>query len=80
MANISPLSRRMIEDMTFRNLSPATHRSYLAAVSKLSRYFGRFPACLELEISGPSRSTWLRSGYPGQRSIRSCVRCGFSTV
>jgi len=39
----------MIEDMTVRNLSPATQRSYLAAVSKLSRYFGQSPDCLELE-------------------------------
>jgi len=54
MAEISPLRRRMIEDMTVRNLSPATQRSYLAAVSKLSRYFGRSPDCLELEdIRGP---------------------------
>jgi integrase/recombinase XerD len=49
MAEISPLRRRMIEDMRVRNLSPATQRSYLAAVSKLSRYFGRSPDCLELE-------------------------------
>jgi integrase/recombinase XerD len=27
MAEISPLRRRMIEDMTVRNLSPATQRS-----------------------------------------------------
>ena len=39
MAAMSPLRRRMIEDMTIRNLSPATQRSYLHAVSKLSRYF-----------------------------------------
>jgi integrase/recombinase XerD len=31
----------MIEDMTVRNLSPATQQSYLNAVSKFSRYFGR---------------------------------------
>jgi len=49
MAEISPLRRRMIEDMTVRNLSPATQRSYLAAVSKLSRYFGRSPDRLDLE-------------------------------
>ena len=49
MAQVSPLRRRMIEDMTVRNLSPATQRSYLAAVAKLSRYFGRSPDCLELE-------------------------------
>jgi integrase/recombinase XerD len=49
MAEISPLRRRMIEDMTVRNLSPATQRSYLSAVSKLSRYFGRSPDHLGLE-------------------------------
>ncbi len=38
MAEISPLRRRMIEDMTVRNMSPATQRSYVSAVSKFSRY------------------------------------------
>jgi hypothetical protein len=49
MAEISPLRRRMIEDMTVRNLSPATQRSYLHAVTKFSRYFGRSPDRLGLE-------------------------------
>ena len=39
MAEMSPLRRRMIEDMTVRNLSPATQRSYVHAVAKFSRYF-----------------------------------------
>ena len=39
----------MIEDMTVRNLSPATQRSYLHAVSKFSRHFGRSPDRLDLE-------------------------------
>ncbi len=43
MAEMSPLRRRMIEDMTVRNLSPATQRSYLYAVTKFSRYFSRSP-------------------------------------
>jgi integrase/recombinase XerD len=43
MAEISPLRRRMIEDMTVRNLSPATQQSYLHAVSKFSRHFGQSP-------------------------------------
>ena len=43
MAEMSPLRRRMIEDMTIRNLSPATQQSYVHAVSKFSRYFGHSP-------------------------------------
>jgi integrase/recombinase XerD len=46
---MSPLRRRMIDDMTLRNLSPATQRSYLHAVTKFSRYFGRSPDRLGLE-------------------------------
>jgi integrase len=39
----------MIEDMTIRNLSPATQRSYLYAVAKFSRFFGRSPDRLGVE-------------------------------
>jgi site-specific recombinase XerD len=39
----------MVDDMTIRNLSPATQRSYLHAVTKFSRYFGRSPERLDLE-------------------------------
>ncbi len=49
MATMSPLRRRMIEDMTIRNLSPATQQSYIHAVSKFSRYFGRSPDRLGFE-------------------------------
>ena len=49
MTEISPLRRRMIDDMTIRNLSPATQRSYLHAVAKFSRYFGQSPDRLGLE-------------------------------
>jgi site-specific recombinase XerD len=49
MAEMSPLRRRMMDDMTIRNLSPATRRSYLHAVSKFSQYFGRAPDRLGLE-------------------------------
>ena len=45
----SPLRRRMIEDMTIRNLSPATQRSYIHAIEGYSRYFGRSPDRLRLE-------------------------------
>src|SRR3954465_5261323 len=49
MTAMSPLRRRMIEDMTVRNLSPATQRSYVSAVAKFSRHLGRSPDRLNLE-------------------------------
>jgi len=49
MAEVSPLRQRMIEDMSVRNLSPATQRSYVYAVAKFSRFFGRSPDRLGLE-------------------------------
>ncbi|MHC2627336.1 integrase [Bradyrhizobium huanghuaihaiense] len=45
----SPLRRRMIEDMTLRNLSPSTQQSYVYAVANFSRHFGRSPDKLNLE-------------------------------
>src|ERR1700729_510983 len=47
MTEISPLRRRMIEDMTVRNLSPATQSSYVHAVAKFARFFGRSPEVLD---------------------------------
>lgn len=49
MADGSALRRRMIEDMTVRNLSPAPQRSYVHAVSNFSRFFGHSPDWLGLE-------------------------------
>src|SRR6266487_6783672 len=49
MAAMSPLRRRMIEDMTVRNLSRSTQQSYLYAVAKFSRLFNRAPDQLGME-------------------------------
>ena len=49
MSRTSPLRRRMIEDMTIRNLSPATQRSDIHAVKKFSEYFGRSLNRLDFE-------------------------------
>ena len=49
MAQITPLRRRMIDDMTVRNLSPATQQSYVYAVAKFSRFFGCSPDRLGIE-------------------------------
>lgn len=49
MATMSPLRRRMIEDMTVRNLSRSTQQSYVYAVAKFSRHFSRPPDQLGME-------------------------------
>jgi integrase/recombinase XerD len=49
MATESPLRRRMIEDMTIRNLSRSTQQSYVYAVAKFSRYFNCPPDRLGME-------------------------------
>jgi integrase/recombinase XerD len=49
MTTTSPLRRRMIEDMTIRNLAPATQQSYIREVKKFSEHFGKSPARLGLK-------------------------------
>jgi site-specific recombinase XerD len=46
---MSPLRRRLIEDMTIRNLSPETQQSYVRAVAKFSEHFGKSPDRLGVE-------------------------------
>ena len=38
---ISPLRRRMIEDMTVRNFAAKTQDNYIGAVAKLAKFLGR---------------------------------------
>jgi integrase/recombinase XerD len=49
MDQMSPLRRRMIEDMTLRNLSRQTQQSYMYAVAKFSRHFNCPPDRLGME-------------------------------
>ena len=43
MAQMSPLRRRMIEDMTLRNLSRQTQESYIYAIAKFTPF--QFAGC-----------------------------------
>jgi site-specific recombinase XerD len=76
MAELSPLRRRMIEDMTVRNMSPATQRSYLSAVSKFSRYFDRSPDRLSLEDVHAFQVHLVSKGvsWPGLNQIVCALR------
>jgi len=40
---MSPLRRRMIEDMTIRNFGPKTHHDYIRSVRNLTVFLGRSP-------------------------------------
>lgn len=40
---ISPLRRRMIDDMTIRHLAPKTQRGYIRAVKDFADFLGHSP-------------------------------------
>ncbi len=66
-AAVSPLRRRMIDDMSLRNLSPATQRSYIHAIKRFSRHFGRSPDRLELCPSSSAKSVMADGVWRGRR-------------
>ena len=43
---MTPLRRRMLEDMQVRNLSSPTQTTYLQHVARFARHFHRSPECL----------------------------------
>ena len=67
MTNISPLRRRMIEDMTVQNLSLATLRPYVHAVAKFPRFFSRSSERLGLEDVRSFRFTSSLAEFRGRR-------------
>lgn len=46
---VSALRRRMIDDMTIRNMSPNTQKAYIRAVKNFSKHFGKSPDQLTFE-------------------------------
>jgi len=46
---VSPLRRRMIEDMTIRRLAPKTQQGYIRAIKNFAAFLGRSPDTASLE-------------------------------
>ena len=43
---MTPVRRRMIEDMRIRNFSPHTQQAYVRYVARFAQHYGRSPARL----------------------------------
>jgi integrase/recombinase XerD len=72
---MTPLRRRMIEDMTLRNLSPHTVEAYVRAVAQFAQYFGRSPE----QLSGADARQYLLHLVQDQHASWSrynLARCG----
>jgi hypothetical protein len=67
---ISPLRRRMIEDMSIRKFTPGTQHTYVRFVKEFSIFFRRSPDKAAFEVG--SRS----AGECTRRPSRSCPRPG----
>jgi integrase/recombinase XerD len=62
---MSPLRRRMIEDMTVRSFNPHTQRDYIRAVSKLAAFLGRSPDMADAEDLRRFQIHLRQAGVPG---------------
>src|SRR6476661_7316179 len=69
---ISPLRQRMLDDMAFRNMSPATQRCYTYAVACFARYHHTSPDKLGIEHIRDYRLHLLSRGLKA-RSINPIV-------
>lgn len=78
MIEISPLHRRMIDDMTIRNLSPATQRSYLHAANEVLALCRRSPDRLGLEDVRAFRCIWSHRACRGRLEPDGLGPCGSS--
>ena len=75
---MSPLRRRMIEDMTIRKLAPDTQRNYIRSIKNFATFIDRSPDKASFE-DVRRFCIWPRTALHTQRSIQLCRRCASSS-
>ena len=73
---ISPLRRRLIEDMTIRRLSPKTQYQYIRHVKKFADFLGR---SAEKATAEDVSYGWPRSGRRWEPPTSAPLHCGSSS-
>jgi hypothetical protein len=73
---MSPLRRRMIEDMTIRNFAPKTQHDYVQRVKNFAAFLGSSPDTASFEDVRRYQLHLAASGVGVPRSTRRSRRCG----
>ena len=76
---MSPLRRRMIEDMTIRKLAPKTQHDYLQKVKNFAAYLGRSPDTASSEDVRRYQLHLTASGVGVPPPTRRSRHCGSSS-
>ena len=73
---MSPLRRRMIEDMTIRKFAPKTQHDYVQRVKNFAAFLGRSPDTATFEDVRRYQLHLAASGVGVRPSTRPSRRCG----
>ena len=77
---MSPLRRRMIEDMTIRKLAPKTQQGYIRTIKDFAAFLGRSPDTASFEDVRRFQLHLAANGaHDRPSSITPWRRCGFSS-
>ena len=71
---MSPLRRRMIEDMTIRRFAPKTQHDYVQRVKNFAAFIGRSPDTASM--CAAINCIWQRAALVCRPSIKPSRRCG----